>query len=61
MYGKNGGNYMTGRITKANWDLVFEGIMDVVDRNLADPDALKAELEEYLTGEGIIEVIRAVV
>ena len=49
---------MTGRITKDSWDLIFEGIMDVVDRNLADPDALKAELEEYLTGEGIIEVIR---
>ena len=49
---------MMGRITKDSWDLIFEGIMDVVDRNLADPDALKAELEEYLTDEGIIEVMR---
>ena len=47
-----------GRITKESWDLIFEGIMDVVDRSLADPDSLKAELEEYLTDEGIIEVIR---
>lgn len=47
-----------GRITKESWDLIFEGIMDVVDRDLADPDLLKGELEDYLTGEGIIEVIR---
>lgn len=49
---------MAGRITKESWDLIFEGIIDVVDRNLADPDSLKGELEDYLTGEGIIEVIR---
>ena len=42
---------MTGRITKESWDLIFEGIMDVVGRNLADPDALKAELEDYLVSE----------
>lgn len=49
---------MTGRIMKESWDLIFEGIMGVVDRNLADPDSMKAELEDYLTNEGIIEVVR---
>ena len=47
-----------GRITRESWDLIFEGIIDVIDRNLADPISMKTELEDYLTGEGIIEVIR---
>ena len=48
---------MAEKITKESWDLIVEGIMDVVSRNLMDPDGLNHELQEYLEGEGIIEIM----
>lgn len=48
---------MAEKITKESWDLIVEGILDVVSRNLMDPDGLNHELQEYLEGEGIIEIM----
>ena len=48
---------MAEKITKESWDLIVEGIMDVVSRNLMDPDSLNHELQEYLEGEGIIKIM----
>ena len=45
-----------GKITRESWDFIVENIIYIVMYN-EDLDTIYNELEDYLTGEGIIEII----
>lgn len=45
-----------GRITKESWEIIANEIIFIVSTNDNEEDACQ-ELEDYLTGEGIIEVV----
>lgn len=50
---------MGGKITRESWEIIASEIINIVDecRDYGNDEITFRELEEYLTGEGIIEVI----
>lgn len=47
---------MSGRITRESWEMIADEIMWICQKGGSLTDRYN-ELEEYLTGEGIIEVM----
>lgn len=48
------------KITRESWELIAENIINIVEdnKNFGNDEITMGELEDYLTNEGIIEVMK---